>query len=323
MSQRPFHPATWAAASLAALALSCSTAARAQVKLEYKFPEGQKQTYKTTATTSQVLKIAGQSIETEEKKTIVTATSFGKKRDDGTQPVTEKVEAFATELSLPGGINVAYDSKDPNSKIDQPGLDFLDDIYKLITQLDYTVVLGPGSKVQAVEGTEKIMEKVEKLDEKAKVAMKNVLNEKHLKEEFEQSHGNLPEVLARPGEPWERTENLAVGGGQTLTFRKKYEYAGTEKRGDARLDKINVKTTEVKYAMDADAGSPLKVVKSDLKVDSGDGVILFDREAGHVVSSKATTRIKGPMTFEANGQELPGELDLTIATETELQPPAK
>ena len=192
---------------------------------------------------------------------MVSSRTFGKKRDDATQPISEKVEAFATEMSLPGGINIAYDSKDPNAKIDHPALSFLDDVYKLVSQLDYTVVLDAQNKVKAVEGTEKILEKTEKLNETAKAALRSALDSQHLKEDFEQSHGNLPDVLARPGEPWERTEKLALGGGQTLTFHKKYEYAGTEKHGDATLDKITVKTTEVKYAMDANAPSPLKVTQ--------------------------------------------------------------
>jgi hypothetical protein len=67
----------------------------------------------------------------------------------------------------------------------------------------------------------------------------------------------------------------------------------------------------------------LKVTKSDLKVESSAGTILFNREGGHVVSAKGKIHIKGPMTFTAAGQEIPGELDLTIETETELQPAAK
>ena len=123
------------------------------------------------------------------------------------------------------------------------------------------------------------------------------LNPDKLKKDFEQSHRNLPDVLARPGESWERTEDVEVGGGQTLSFRKKYEYAGTEKKGDKMLDKIKSKAIEVKYAMDPAAESPLKVTKSDLKVESSDGTIWFDREAGCVVESKGKTQVKGSMTF--------------------------
>ena len=39
-------PRPWSFAALASLALAATPAARAQVKLEYKYPEGQKLTYK-------------------------------------------------------------------------------------------------------------------------------------------------------------------------------------------------------------------------------------------------------------------------------------
>jgi hypothetical protein len=65
------------------------------------------------------------------------------------------------------------------------------------------------------------------------------------------------------------------------------------------------------------------VAKSTLKVDSSDGTILFDREEGHVADSKERMRIKGDVTFSANGTNVAGALDLRIATDIELQPAVK
>jgi len=313
----------WAVLALAAVALVYAPTVRAQVKLQYKFPEGQNLTYKTTSKTAQVLTINGQPIETESKETVVSSSKVGKKRPDNTVPVDEKIESVVVELSLPGGVNIAFDSKDPDAKIENPQLAFLADIYKLISQIGYTVVLDDNNKVKAVEGSEKILEKADKLNEMAKQSIRGRVEAQKLKQQFEQSHSNLPDILARQGEPWDRSETLDIGSGQTLTFQKKYEYLGTEKRGGQTLDKIGVKTTEVKYAMDPNSPSPLKVSKSDLKVESGDGTILFNREGGHIDSAQGKTRIKGSMTFLAGGQELPGELDLTLESNSELQPPAK
>jgi hypothetical protein len=313
----------WVTFVLVLLALASPQLVRAQVKLEYKFPEGEKLVYKTTAKTSQVLTLMGQNIETESKEIVVSSTSVGRKRRDNDLPVEEKVESLNVELSLPGGMLVTFDSKDPNAKIDNPQLAFLTEIYKLVSQVAYTVVLDNQHKVKAVEGTEKIIEKSNALNELAKQSLRSRLDPERLKTQFEQSHGNLPEILARPGEPWERTENLDLGGGQTLTFHKKYEYAGAEKQGTTTLERINVKTTDVRYTMDPNAPSPLKVTKSDLKVEPGDGVILFDREGGHVVSAKGKIHIKGKMSFSAAGQVIPGELDLIIESDNELQPGVK
>lgn len=323
MDFRGLKRCLWAGIAFALPALFSTQVALAQVKLEYKFSEGQKHTYKSTVKTSQTLTLMGQGIQTEATEKIVSSTSVGKKRSDGTTPVEEKVEALNVEMSLPGGIVVTYDSKDPAPKVDNPQLAFLTDIYKLVSQMSYTVVLDDQNKVKAVEGAEKILEQAGKLNEMAKQSLQSRMGSQKLKEQFEQSHGNLPDVLARKGEPWERTETLDLGGGQTLTFRKKYEYAGEEKKDGATFDKIDVKTTGVTYAMAGDSPSPLKVIKSELKVDSGDGTILFDREAGRIFSATGSTHITGPMTFAAAGQEIPGELDLTISSTSELQPPAK
>jgi hypothetical protein len=305
------------------LAMVFSQAAQAQVKLEYKFPEGKKLTYKSTSKTHQVLTINGMEVPTDVEQTSVSSETVGKRRDDSTLPVEHKPESLRLELSSAGGINVTYDSSDPNAKIDDDRVAFLSDVFKLAGESVYTVVLDVQNKFKAIEGTEKLLEKADKLDEKAKALIRSQLHPDKLQKDFEQSHRNLPDVLARPGDSWERTETLGIGGGQTLTFRKKYEYAGTEKKGDKTFDKITSKAIDVKYSMDADAESPAKVTKSDLKIESSSATMLFDREAGCVVESKGKTQIKGSMTLSIQGQELPGELDLTLESDTRLQPAAK
>jgi hypothetical protein len=79
----------------------------------------------------------------------------------------------------------------------------------------------------------------------------------------------------------------------------------------------------VKYSQDPNSRSPLKVIKSDLKVDSSEETILFDREEGCVVNAKSKIRIKGDMTFSYGGMDQPGALELTIEANTELLPSAK
>jgi len=157
MDFRGLKRCLWAGIAFALPALFSTQVALAQVKLEYKFSEGQKHTYKSTVKTSQTLTLMGQGIQTEATEKIVSSTSVGKKRSDGTTPVEEKVEALNVEMSLPGGIVVTYDSKDPAPKVDNPQLAFLTDIYKLVSQMSYTVVLDDQNKVKAVEGAEKIV----------------------------------------------------------------------------------------------------------------------------------------------------------------------
>ncbi len=241
---------------LLCLALTWAQAAQAQVKLEHKFPEGRSLKYKTTSTTSQVLTIAGQEIETKSTQTVIASSTVGKKRDDSSLPIEQKIDSLKIDLSLPMGITVNYDSSDPNFKVDNPQLEFLAEVFKLSAEASYTVVLDKEYKVKAIEGSEKLLEKADKLSDQAKSAVRSRLQPDVLKKAFEQELRHLPDVLARPGESWERTEVLDVGSGQTLTFEKKYEYAGTEKVGDKTLDKITSKTTKAELKQDPAAEAP-------------------------------------------------------------------
>ena len=304
------------------MAMAAAPTARAQVKLEYKFPEGQKFTYKTHATIDQLMTIMGQEIPTKIEQTVIVSRTAGQRASDGSLPVRQKIESFRMEMELPGNMQFTFDSKDPDAKVDNPQLQPVADAMNLVKEMDYTVVLDAKNKVKAVEGTEKLREKAEKLDASIREPIRARLTADKLKHEFEQSHGNVPDVLARPGEPWERTETME-GGGAELVLRKKYEYAGTEKKGDKTLDKITVKTIDFSLKPDPNPDVAGEVTKSDMKVESSDGTILFDREAGQVVETHETVRVKGTMTLTVGDQDIPGELELSIDTTNELQPSSK
>ena len=222
------------------LAMAATPAARAQVKLEYKFPEGQTLTYKTNSKINQVMTINGMEVPTEVEQTIVTSRTTGKRAADSSLPVQQKVEAFRTEMSLPGNMQINYDSKQPDAKIDNPQLEFLGDVFKLAAEAAYTVVLDDKNKVKAIEGAEKLQEKADKLNPAVRDSIRSRFSADKLKAEFEESHGDMPEVLARPGEPWERTVtiNRRPGAGlpQEIRIRRHREEGGQDPRQDRRQD---------------------------------------------------------------------------------------
>jgi hypothetical protein len=313
-----------ASVGLACLALFWSQSAQAQVKLQYKFPEGKTFRSKTTAKTHQILTLMGQDLETNENESVITSRAVGTKRSDSTVPVEEKIESMHVELSAPGGIQVTFDSSEPNAKINNPAIEFLGEVFKLASETKYTIVLDDQNKIKAIEGAEKMREKADKLSPQAQDLIRSHFESDKLRREFEQELRHLPDVLTRPGDSWDRTEIVDIGSGQTLTFQKKYSYEGTENKGGKTLDKITGKTSKVELKQDASGNPQLKLLKSDVKVDSSDETILFDREEGQVVSSQAKVRIKGDnLTFSANGTELTGALDLTIETASERLPEAK
>jgi hypothetical protein len=311
---------------LAFLAIACVVvtwphAAQAQVKLELKFPEGKKLAYKKTSKTHQTLTLMGMDIERDEERSEVISLTIGKHRGDSL-PVAWNVESLRVETSLPSG-RFIFDTRDPKARIDSPGPVFLNEVYNLESQLAFTVLLDKNNKVKAIEGAEMLQGKVEKLGPDAREQMNKRFEIDKLQRSFEQEFQALPDVLARPGEPWERAMITDLGAGLEMNFRKKLEYMGTEKRQGETLDKISSKVLEVKYHVAPETKLPLNPIKSDLKVESSGGTIFFNREAGHLVGSTERVRIKGDVTFSAQGQEVPSKVDLNMETSVQLQPSSK
>ena len=218
--------------------------------------------------------------------------------DDSTMPDRGEGRIAARRiLRFPGGINLTLDSSDPNTKIDNPELTFLGDVFKLESEIAYTVVLDDQNKVKAIEGTEKLLEKAEKLaDPIARDEFASQLGPTGSRQSSSKRSATCRTSWPAPASPGSGPRSSK----STATRRSRSEEVrvrGTEKKGDKTLDKISCKVLEVKYDQDPKGKSPLKVVKSDLKVESSEGTILFDREEGHVVSSSDKIRIKGNMTF--------------------------
>lgn len=289
--------------------------ARAQVKLEYKATEGATRRLAVTSKTDQVLSIAGQDIKTRTEEQALVTSVTGKRRDDGTLPVEVTIDSVRMTLTIQDK-DYVIDSADKDATVDFPGLDFLPALIRAFRGANYTLVLDAKGGLKAVEGVEKNWERANGLPPAAAKAIKSRFDVDRIRREFEQAHTTFPDGLVREGEPWERTETSEVGGGQTLTIKKRYEYKGTITKDGKTLDKIDVKALEVAYKQDAEADSPAKVTKSNLKVASSEGTLLFDREAGAAVDRREKNRFTGDMTMSIMGNELPATLDLTIDATT-------
>jgi Family of unknown function (DUF6263) len=313
-------PATLTTFATVCLFASLISAARGQVKLESKFPEGKVLKYRSNFTARQVLNLGGMEIPSVVRQTKVYSRTIGSRRPDGKLAVDEKVESLRVEHTLPGRPRLSFDSSKPDRKNDDGDLAFLGEVFKLESEIAYSIVLDKLNKVTAIEGADRLKNKAEKLaDSIAREEFQSEISADKLKQAFEQSLRRFPDNSVRPGETWERAEILDVSG-KSFRVRRKYEYLATTPQGAKTLDKIRVTTLEVKLEPDPNSKLPLKIAKSDLKVDSSDGTILFDREAGDAVSVRDKVRFKGDMTFAGGGTEQTGAFDLTVDSTVELQP---
>jgi hypothetical protein len=293
--------------SVIAVVLGIGATSSAQVKLEHKYPDGAKSTTVMQVKTKQVLTLAGMDIETGADQTFTITSVNGQRAADGTLQVVHKFDALTAKVSLPGGVELEFDSSKPNA--DPPGtqFDIVLDIYKVLAKSSWTATHDKSNRVISVEGRDKALES---LDEALRAATKKQFEPEYLKQQANDELNKIPSKPVSKGDTWDLTTVVRLDSGQKLTFTTQYQYQGTAEHGGKQLDQIKSTTKEVTYSVDADA--PLKVTKSDLKVTSSDGLILFDREAGQVIESRNTMQIKGDLTLEVLGNEYPGKLDLTL-----------
>src|SRR5205085_9797270 len=69
-----------------------------------------------------------------------------------------------------------------------------------------------------------------------------------MKVEFQQRFDPTPDHAVKPGDTWERTVELHIGGGQTLTFQIRYESVGTTRSttiGQGGKDLDEIKATDL------------------------------------------------------------------------------
>ena len=118
---------------------------------------------------------------------------------------------------------------------------------------------------------------------------------------------------------------MKLDGNQVMNFQVKYKYEGTitKTKNTPELHRITGQVTDVAYEAKVKDTAPLKVKNSQLKVAKTKIELLFDNKQGKFVQSKSLIQIIGNMIFEANGQELPGKLDLTIERNTKQLPNEK
>ena len=299
--------------SLSLVAASWSVPAQAQVKLEHKFIEGQKTVTHTTLNVKQTLTLAGMGLDTNSDRFVISTAQVGKRDAEGKVRIEQKTDKLTVTLKLPGGIDVSFDSDDPNKKADNPALEPLMQLMRASAKAKITMVRDSSGKVVAVEGLDKVADEVAE-------ELKGEFNPEQAKKTANQELENLPSDVVKPGDTWTKMADLPLGSGQVMSMTTEYKYVGEVKEGDKTFDKIEAKTTAVSFSIAADSKLPLKVTKSELKPTESTETKLFDRAAGQWHSTKGKIRIQGALDFEINAMPFPGKLDLTIESETVRQP---
>ncbi len=304
--------------TLLAIVLCFATSASAQVTLKAKYPDGRSTTVVQQSKLAQTLKLKVSGMEIDQstgaEQTMTVTVVNGKRANDGTLIVKAKINAIKAALSMPGGVELEFDSSDPDA--DPPGtaFDAYLDIFKATLNSTWTTTMNKDNRVVDIKGREAAFSD---LPQSLQDNMKSQLDPEYLKTVANDELDRLPSTPVSSGDSWERTNLVRFEAGQHFTFTTKYTYKGSIEKDGKKLENIVFQVTDVVY--DSDADSPVKVLESDLKVAKSEGMILFDLAAGQIVLEHSKVRLTGSLKLEANGLEIPADLDLTIEANSRLK----
>jgi hypothetical protein len=295
---------------------ACAITASAQVTLEIEHTEKSAFTSQSDVKLIQILKIAGQEIPTKSLQKFTVKSTTGKRAANGTLNTLATFTQWAGQWNFPGGIEMKFSTDAPNAKAPLAELEPILEIVR-------TMVKHPTTQIYNKDGSLNKVTIPKAAHDGLEGPLKNEFNAKQISDSIKQEHGRLPNKAVSKGDTWVRKEVMPLGAGQVLNLRVDYTYEGIIEKNNRNLDRITGKVTDAAYEMKGPDAGPLTVKDNDLKAAKSKIELLFDRKLGRFVETKSLIQVTGEMTFKANGQELPGKLDLTIAQTTAELPSKK
>lgn len=300
-------------AYLAALSLACGwlmPATAADTLVMKRHPDSTHK-YERTQKTEQTLTIGEGNIETSSSTFSLLNYTSSPVAADGSIQVTQKHEVLQSEINIVG-MMFQFDSANPDEKPSSANMEPFAELLRVTYRTPVTMVFDAQGKIRTVsippEATANLNPN-----------FADLFQPDTIKKSVAQLETFLPKTPVSVGDEWENTVEAPLGGGQTLTFQMKYQLTSLEEVKGRHLHKIAAKPLSVKYAMDPNSPSPLKITESTLQVESSEGEVLFDAERGMIVSEKSKMQITGPLKFSINGNAVDGKLFLNLSSQLVLQ----
>jgi hypothetical protein len=304
--------------------------AQPEVKLAWKFKEGDKFYLSTLSTIKQSMavrqlpgpldkdfKFDKETLDKfvadkESKQDLEQSTLFSvtvqKVNPDGSAVLEQKVESVGIK-ALSSGATA------PDEKIAQQ-----------LVGASFKVTLGPGGRVEKVENFDDLVKKIAEGDAAMQKIVQSVLSPENLKQSSGDVFSFLPDKPVKPGAKWELTTRTLLGALGGLATTKMYTYEGPQPLDGAQRDKITF-TAATKYEAPEKADTAAlnyQVVKGDLQTPVFSGSIYFDNDKGRLVQSEMVMELRGGIALAVGNTTLLTKVSQDIKLNTRLldKPPA-
>jgi len=290
------------------LLLASPLAISAQVTLKFQTPDKSSSEMIVSSHTIQILTLGDMEIATRTSQKAILKEQAGVRGEDGTIQITGNTEAMKVSSTFPNGIMLRFDSLREN-KPEGTQFDVMLDLYKVLSTAKTTRSLDKENRCISYSTR---MEGFDKLAPALRNSIKDQLDKDYLKNAENQKFKEIPQTPIEEGDRWEVAFPMRLGGGQILAIKRSFTYKGIISVGGREVHAIEMKVISAKLSQNADADTPLKIIGSDLKVESSSGRLLFDNKRGTITHNELKFRLVGELKLDADGDALSGKLDLSI-----------
>lgn len=225
--------------------------------------------------------------------------------EQGVASIAQSFTRMQLKSTAPDAEPVVYDS-DSTSKPVGTAREVATGIAPLIGA-KFVVKMDPRGEVTDITLSDETQQAIDKLPENSQ--LKPLLTKEGLTNLFRLGEGQLPENPVSAGDTWPADSETKTPYG-LLKQQGTYTYSGQQAVGEKQLEKVELKAT-AKLAAAADA--PIKLQGQE---QTKTGTLLFDREAGRVVSSEMRLISKSIRPF----RDTQIHIRITSTTKLEIAP---
>jgi hypothetical protein len=258
-----------------------------QVKLEWKFNEGDKFYVEDVSTLKNKIGFMGKEYDQTTKVTMVTSYKVDKKTSDSTV-LTSKIENV--EVKSMAGLGESLD--------------------KMLEKLKGAVMkitLDKNNKITKFEGYEDFIGKLTAGDEETGKIIKKIITEDTLKQSSDQMFAFLPPNPVSKGDTWKHDAKVPFGGMGEFKASQEYTYLGKEAAGE----KVALKGSLTYLPPKGDSTFGLfKIVRGNLKAEGAKGTMFFDAAKGRPIRYSMAMVMRGTLTLDIVGMMTDMELTM-------------
>ena len=294
------------------------SAAFSQVTLEIKHHEKTTVKARTIHKVTSIMQVAGQEMSTKMSAVMIRESVTGARAADGTLRAKTTAKTLTFKFEEGGNVLVDFDSADPNRKAPVVQVEPLNELLRIMLKHPVIEVFNKDGTVKAVEFPDDAGRDLpEPFNKILKSASANVFVD------LKQQQEMLPDKAISKGDTWTRNQKVDYGGLREMSLRIDFQYEGTVKKEGRELDRISGKITDVAYVGEDWREGPGLVKNAELKPAKSSVEVLFDRKLGRYVERKLMVQVKGELTLEADGKEMPAKWENTFEQGIKVLPQEK